>query len=462
MKKLLGIVVLGLLWCNFSAAGEMNVWKKIIKLPEDIFKGHNNGWKMQGGGDPKTRLTPDYAFKVVNKSDGHPVRLGKQSIRFELRRGDCGTQASAHKVGFNDCTIWDEKTGWYSERHELASEKKIMTKGRITWHAYSIFIPEDTATVGQSYTHMSLAQFHGGGLSKPSFIFNVESGDYTLNRRTYCHTKEYLKKKKKEGLKCTVEMEENHVHDLILEKDLKGKWHDIVINVKWSTKKNGYYKEWINGKLVYHYLGSVGKPSPGFNRFKMGIYRGVTNKTPKDNTAIVYYDEVRYAAKKCENLELEDLGYSCEELESQKIPNALIDHIPGQIELELTSSPSMDGKYKLAWLWIDKTMDDSEMKRSYVIADEVTIKDGKITFDKMNNSKQISNKYREKVSFINLGDTFMIKGNLDLSSSSSSKVTISGSSTKNEKGLYVAEGLWGIDNKKKKKEYIGIFLKPLN
>ena len=80
----------------------------------------------------------------------------------------------------------------------------------------------------------------------------------------------------------------------------------------------------------------------------------------------------------------------------------------------------------------------------------------------MNNSKVISNKYREKVSFINLGDTFMIKGSLDLDSSGSPKVTISGSSTKNEKGLYVAEGLWGIDNKKKKKEYIGIFLKPLN
>ena len=186
MKKIFLILILGLLWSSFSTAGEMNVWKKIIKLPEDIFKGHNKGWKMQGGGDPKTRLTPDYAFKVVNKSDGHPVRLGKQSIRFELRRGDCGTQAGAHKVGYNDCTIWDEKTGWYSERHELASEKKIMTKGRITWHAYSIFIPEDTATVGQSYEHFSLAQFHGPGLSKPSFIFNVNRGNYTLTRRTYC------------------------------------------------------------------------------------------------------------------------------------------------------------------------------------------------------------------------------------------------------------------------------------
>ena len=218
MKKLLRIVVIGLLWCNVGFSGEMDVLKKIIKLPEDIFKGHNKGWRMQGGADPKTLLTPDYAFKVVNKSDGHPVRLGKQSIRFELRRGDCGL----HKGGWNDCEH-------NSERHELASEKKL--KGT-TWHSYSIFIADNTPTFGQGYSHMSLAQFHGPGLSKPSFIFNVESGDYKLIRRTYCHTKEYLKKKKKEGLKCTAEMEENQIHDLILEKDLKGKWHDIVINVK--------------------------------------------------------------------------------------------------------------------------------------------------------------------------------------------------------------------------------------
>ena len=32
MKKLLGILVLGLLWCNVGFAGEMNVWKKNIKF----------------------------------------------------------------------------------------------------------------------------------------------------------------------------------------------------------------------------------------------------------------------------------------------------------------------------------------------------------------------------------------------------------------------------------------------
>ena len=90
MKKFLGILVLGLLWCNVSVAGEMNVFKKKIKLPEDVAQGYENSWRFCCDFDKKTRLTPDHAFKIVNKSDGHPVRLGEQSIRFEVRRGDCG------------------------------------------------------------------------------------------------------------------------------------------------------------------------------------------------------------------------------------------------------------------------------------------------------------------------------------------------------------------------------------
>jgi len=42
MKKLLGIVVLGLLWCNVSVAGDMNVFKKKIKLPKDVAQGYKS------------------------------------------------------------------------------------------------------------------------------------------------------------------------------------------------------------------------------------------------------------------------------------------------------------------------------------------------------------------------------------------------------------------------------------
>ena len=48
MKKLLGILVLGLL-LTFSSngiSGEMNVFKKKIKLPKDVAQGYKNAWKF--------------------------------------------------------------------------------------------------------------------------------------------------------------------------------------------------------------------------------------------------------------------------------------------------------------------------------------------------------------------------------------------------------------------------------
>ena len=37
----------------------------------------------------------DYGAKIVNKIDGYPVRSGEQSLRFEIRAGDCYKNKSA-------------------------------------------------------------------------------------------------------------------------------------------------------------------------------------------------------------------------------------------------------------------------------------------------------------------------------------------------------------------------------
>ena len=317
MKKILVILILFLFWNSVTIAGEMNLWKKTIHLSEDIFKGHKKGWTFTNNFDPKTHLTPDYAFKIVNKSDGHPVRLGEESIRFELRRGDCGVGTS----GYDDCKIWDKGTGMSSERHELGSQKKL--KG-ITWHTYSLFLSEPFPISGHAYEHISLGQMHGYPNSNPSFKWDVDEKTYQIRRRTACHLKEFLKKSGssssgEDSFKCSISMAGNHRENLISQEDLIGKWHDIILNIKWSTKQDGYFKQWINGKLVYHYLGNTSKPKGSINRFKFGIYRGPTYDTPDNSTHIVYYDELRYASKTCEKLKLEDLGYSCKELENQKI-----------------------------------------------------------------------------------------------------------------------------------------------
>tara|TARA_B100000287_G_scaffold426465_1_gene474426 strand:- start:644 stop:1795 length:1152 start_codon:yes stop_codon:yes gene_type:complete len=318
MKKILLIALLSIFWsCNLNA-GEMNLWKKTIQLPEDIFKGHKKGWTFTNNFDPETHLTPDYAFKIVNKSDGHPVRFGNQSIRFELRRGDCGIGPG----GYNDCKIWNEGNGMSSERHELGSKKHL--KG-ITWHSFSLFLSEPFPASGHGYEHISLGQLHGYPNSNPSFKWDISRNEvYYINRRTACHLKEFLKESGsaesgEDSFKCSPGMVGNHKENLIYKKDLLGKWHDIVIHTKWSRKQDGYLKQWINGKLVYHYKGNTSKPKGSINRFKFGIYRGPTYSTPEDSTHIVYYDELREVSKSCKKLGLEDLGYSCKELESQKI-----------------------------------------------------------------------------------------------------------------------------------------------
>ncbi len=316
MKKILNILVLIYFYSSIGFAGEMNVWKKTIRLPDDISKGYKKGWTFTNNFDHKTRLTPDYAFKIVNKSKGHPVRSGEQSIRFELRRGDCGKSPG----GYDDCTIWNKNNGMSSERHELGSENFF--KGTL-WHTYSIFLKDPFPIKGHGYEHISLGQMHGFPNSNPSFKWDVDEETYQIRRRTACHLKEFLKKtgSAKSGgdsFKCSIGMAGNHFENLISKKDLIGRWHDIILNVKWTTKQDGYFKQWINGKLVYHYKGNTSKPKGSVNRFKFGIYRGNTYDTPKESTHIVYYDEI-HLAKKCEKLGLEDLGYSCKDLESQTI-----------------------------------------------------------------------------------------------------------------------------------------------
>ena len=78
MKKLLAIVVLGFLLCS-------NVFADYhFRLPKDV---------ASGGGKYNKSLEKDFkkhGVQVVNKKDGHPVRAGKKSIRFEVKPGDCG------------------------------------------------------------------------------------------------------------------------------------------------------------------------------------------------------------------------------------------------------------------------------------------------------------------------------------------------------------------------------------
>ena len=131
MKKILAIILVSIFYCN-TAFSE--------KLPNDVVSGSKFKKSLTGN------YYKIYGMQVVDKKDGHPVRAGEKSIRFEVRAGDCGKDKDG---GWNDC----KKD---RERHELSGKYRV-SKGE-RWYAWSIYLPEDFINVYPVST--MLGQFH--------------------------------------------------------------------------------------------------------------------------------------------------------------------------------------------------------------------------------------------------------------------------------------------------------------
>ena len=132
MKKLLSILVLSLLLGGSSFAGVEEVLKE-IKKNKDIAQGFNkvkefdkwNKWRVTNKAILKSdKSKREHVVKIVNKSDNHPVRFGKQSLRFEVRAGD----------GWG----WDARND--RERVELLI---CCVNKKTTWTSWSLYLPKD-------------------------------------------------------------------------------------------------------------------------------------------------------------------------------------------------------------------------------------------------------------------------------------------------------------------------------
>ena len=108
-----------------------------FKLTEDV--GFGNSYEKSLWYDFKP-----YGVCIVDKKEGHPTRLGQQSLRFELRDGDCGYGSS-----WNDCNL-------DRQRHELAGKKH--SPGSEHWYFWSIYLPNDFQVI--FLVSNLLGQFH--------------------------------------------------------------------------------------------------------------------------------------------------------------------------------------------------------------------------------------------------------------------------------------------------------------
>jgi len=213
-----------------------------------------------------------YSWQLVKSKDGHPVRSGNKSWRFEVRSGDCGKDASGH----NDCKA--------NRQRSEAQTKEYQKRNKEYWYSVSIYLPDNYTSAAPVKTVFT--QIYEKGW-KPILMITDRENKWLEVGRMW--SGEYVEMKK--GIKIN---------------DMKGKWTDILINVSYSRKEDGFMKVWINNKLILESL-NIKTFTPYTNKgakLEWGIYQtGVSYWKRKNGdkpypSMVVYFDEVNQGTSK--------------------------------------------------------------------------------------------------------------------------------------------------------------------
>jgi hypothetical protein len=184
------------------------------------------------------------------------VRKGWKAQRFETRAGDCyGTDCSRNPV---------------FERNEFAQAHNENLEGDEYWYAWSFYVPANIPQADWVY----YGQFQQHHNYDSIWMFMKRAG------QPFCAVFDWARNK---NWSCT-----NKNHHLIDDYSFAGRWHDILVHAKWTTKNDGFTRIYVDGNLVVDYTGYTRTVENSGVYFKYGIYRPGSSA----NT-VVYYDEIR-------------------------------------------------------------------------------------------------------------------------------------------------------------------------
>jgi hypothetical protein len=197
-----------------------------------------------------------HGYAEVDKADGHPVRSGDSSRRFEVRSGDC-----SWSEGWSDC---DNDR----ERHELKSN--TMADGKY-WFHWSIFLPEDYPVIFP--VKVALGQFHQER-GHVVWLFQNKDGGYEIDNQVVGRSIENV--------------------SVLSDAEMRGKWSDILVHVNWTDEQDGFFRVYVNGETQarYSWIGPT-KTKGKMVFYKVGIYRSYLSRgSGPAATQVVYYDRI--------------------------------------------------------------------------------------------------------------------------------------------------------------------------
>lgn len=152
-----------------------------------------------------------------------PTGLGPTEMveRFELRPGDCTSAAP-----YNDCSLGAER----AEQAQTRRPSEPVSGSE--WYRWSIFFPEDFVNTYPAKTRHG--QFIDHGSQDSTWALEIGSTGVLWLGAQF--------------------VEESPYFSLIDEKELRGKWHEVIVHVIWSSDEGGI-EVWTNGQKKASYQG---------------------------------------------------------------------------------------------------------------------------------------------------------------------------------------------------------------
>ena len=209
---------------------------------------------------------------IVNKSDGQPVFDGNQSVRFEIRPGDCNASNS-----WDDCT--NDRSRWELESNKTNSAS---TQGQIITYQYYVYIPTqplirpDTKT-GANKVVTELSQLN----------WYSKAGDHTIMAGLYVNAAgELYIWTGKDFTYITNDQ-------VTIDSNPYNKWIKITQVVKSTTAADGYIKVYANDKLVINETRATLPDSSSTTLLKIGFYNSNLSSAAQPwQTQVVYFDGI--------------------------------------------------------------------------------------------------------------------------------------------------------------------------
>lgn len=211
--------------------------------------------------DPIEKNNNPWNYTVVTGLND-AIRYGWKSERFELRQGDCL---------LNDCYRPNK-----NERRLRSQDPNEIELETEYWYGWSFYVPSDNSAQD---TFLFFGQVQQAPSANPLWMF-IKNGKEpfcmlrtpTLDRSFYC--------------------EQPTDFPLIDHDNFAGKWHDMVMHVKFS-RDDGFVNIWVDGSQKVSYIGNTITEGNDMVTFSYGLYRP-THKS----SVVVYFDEVRWGTQR--------------------------------------------------------------------------------------------------------------------------------------------------------------------